>query len=156
MEINGKKAEMEPLRNSLQRSQQSILHQTGNEFALSVYKGELTVKEVINQEKRLSSSFPNLPASFYDVLMDRLKENHFNDERLKAAVDNLIDTCIYPVPTIANVISFDKTVKVYTYNQICDFVMNGDKMSNYRRIKSQFLKLWARIDDIEKYKIETI
>ena len=154
MEINGKKTEMEPLRNSLQKSQQGILHQTGQEFSLSIFKGELTTKEVINQQKRLISAFPMLPAAFFDILMDRLKDNNFNDDRLKKAVDNLIDTCIYPTPTIANLVSYDKRIKLYTYSQLCDLVSAGEDISNFKRIKSDLLKLWARIDDIENYKIE--
>lgn len=130
------------------------MHQTVQEFNLSIYSGNLTTNEIIDQQLRLKKSFPGLPAEFYDILIERLKENNFNDARLKAAIDNLIDTCVYPLPTIANIISYDKTVKLYTYTQICDLVSNGDKMSNYKKVKSNFLNLWARVDDIEKYKLQ--
>lgn len=35
-------------------------------------------------------------------------------------MDNLVDSCPYPTPTIAGVISFDKKVRLYTYYEIAE------------------------------------
>ena len=67
----------------------------------------------------MKKSFPALPADFYDSLSERLKANGFCDERLNDAVNHVIDTCLYPTPTIANIISFDKTIKFKTHDEMC-------------------------------------
>jgi len=58
--------------------------------------------------EKIKHAFPSLQKEFYDVLCDRLKEHEFSDERLLKAVNHVIDTCIYPIPVIANFIIFDK------------------------------------------------
>lgn len=57
---------------------------------------------------KVSQAFPTLPEPFYDLLCERIKEHGFTDERLKKSVNYVIDHCIYPTPTIAQFISFDK------------------------------------------------
>jgi len=68
--------------------------------------------------KSIQRAFPALPPGFYDIFSDRLKANGFCDERIKDAVSHVIDTCPYPTPTIANFISFDKKIKLYTYQEM--------------------------------------
>ena len=77
---------------------------------VSIYKGVLTTQGIIEGVAIIKKSFPSLPVDFYDILIDRLKANGFNDDRLKAAVVHVIDTCVYPTPTIANFISYDKKI----------------------------------------------
>ena len=38
--------------------------------------------------------------------------------KFKDAVLNLIKTCPYPEPTIANVLGYDKKVKIYTHQEL--------------------------------------
>ena len=104
----------------LQRQNLQISSQGRSEYndKVSVYKGELTPKCLVENMAVLKKSFPSLPGGFYDILVDRIKENGFSDERLRAAISNVIDTCIYPTPTIANIISFDRHVKLNTYEEM--------------------------------------
>ena len=127
------------------------------DISLSVYKGELTNTEIVKQSKKIKDAFPSLPGGFFNVFVDRLKENNFTDQRLKDAVSNVIDTCVYPTPTIANFISFDKLIKIYTHKQVCDMVYSGDKMENYKAIKfNKYPKpVWIHINDVAEYKIES-
>jgi predicted transposase/invertase (TIGR01784 family) len=52
----------------------------------------------------------------------RMREKGFSDQRMIDAINNVIDSCQYPTPTMANFLSFDKRVKIYTYNEVCDKV----------------------------------
>jgi len=47
-----------------------------------------------------------------------MQESGFSDERLIDSVNHVIKTCIYPTPTMANFLTFDKRVKLYTYNEV--------------------------------------
>lgn len=125
---------------------------------ISVYTGELTADNVIKNVSKIKMSFPSLPAEFYDVFSDRIKDNGFSNERLNDAVNHVVDNCIYPVPTIAQFIAFDQRIKLYTY---ADMVKKNDEYSRvfefYRPIKIQGLDkpMYASIDDIAKYKLES-
>lgn len=124
---------------------------------ISIYKGELTQKNIVSNVAIIKKSFPSLPTGFYDVLIDRLKANEFSDQRLNDAVNHVIDTCIYPTPTIANFISFDKKIKTYTYNQVIDMLDEGDDKAfdHYKPVKFNNLPalVWVHINDIAQYKL---
>jgi len=86
---------------------------------LSVYTGELTLRTLLEQNLEIAKAFPMLPNTFYDVLNRRLAEKEFTDQRLKDAVNYVIDTCQYPVPTVANFLSYDKSVEIFTHADLC-------------------------------------
>lgn len=140
----------------MQIQSQSIFQQVQND-SISIYKDELTTIEVINQFKKLKLSFPQLSEGFYDILSDRIKKNGFTDKRLKDAIDNLIDNYIYPLPSIASIISFDKRIKLLTYYQMCDLAYHFGKSvwCNYKVIKTNAKqRMYASITDIELYHLE--
>ena len=93
---------------------------------------------MITQISKMRKVFTHAAPGFYDVLLERIKENNFTDERLKDAVNYLIDNFKYPVPSIADIISFDKKVKLHTYQQVCDKVTAGDKFENFERMANGF------------------
>lgn len=126
-------------------------------YETSIYEGELTTKCIIENTAKLKKSFPALSKEFFDVFADRIKENNFNDNRLKDAINFVIDTCVYPNPNIAQFISFDKNIKLYNYYDIIKMNdITGIAFKNYRPIKyGNFKKpLYASIQDIEKYKLK--
>lgn len=100
------------------------------EFSLSKYPhGHLEPEFMIKQIHRAKCTFPANPPEFWDILMDRLIEKGFTNERLRDAVNYVIDTCQYPTPTAANFLSYDRLEKLYTYNEVCDMVTrNGYNM----------------------------
>jgi len=127
---------------------------------ISIYKGELTTKNVVKCVSKIKKAFPTLPADFYDVFSERIKDNGFTDERLQDAINNVIDNCIYPVPTIANFISFDKRIKVFTYDEMVK-KCNESGPETWNSYKGVLLpgnvkKVWIHVNDIEKYKIESL
>ena len=126
--------------------------------AISIYSGALTQPVVVASVVQIKSAFPSLPAGFYDVFISRVKENGFCDERLVDAVNYVIDNCIYPTPTIANFISFDRTIKFRTHEEMCKEAMT------YQQVWKEWLPVkmpnmpktvWIFANDIEKYNLKT-
>lgn len=105
---------------------------------------------------KIKSAFPSLPGSFYDTFAERIVDNNFCDERLKDAVNFVIDHCIYPTPTVANFISFDRTLKFKTYAEMCKEALTSDSVWNqWLPLKFPDLPaiIWAHENDIVKYKL---
>jgi len=129
----------------------------GDHYELSVYTGKLTFQTVFDNVEKLMLAFPQLDENWYDIFQQRIMENEFSDERLNDAVNHVIDTCPYPQPTIANFISFDKRVTLYTYDQIVKMVNEHGSgiFKIYRPVKigNHDRPFYARTDDIEKYKL---
>lgn len=102
-------------------------------------------------------SFPALSGAFYDMLTDRLFANSFCDERLNMAVEHVIDNCIYPTPTIAQFISFDRKIKLYDYRQMLVLLGSiGQKAFSelYKAVKIGESAMYAAINDINEFNLE--
>ena len=86
---------------------------------ISLYgKGKVTSRVLADCVIRIKKSFPKLPDGWYEMLNEMIDLEGFTDQRLADATLNLIKTCPYPEPTIANILSFDKIQKLYTYEQL--------------------------------------
>jgi len=121
----------------------------GNSMELSIYKDKLTEVNIDNQIKKLKLAFPALEPGFYLLLKEGLRLYNFTDQRLYDAINNCIYTCIYPTPTIANIIQFDKKIKLFSYREVLE--------QNDKRIPmSEFIAV--RKDEAQKkpYYIEKI
>jgi hypothetical protein len=126
---------------------------------ISLYKGQLTTQKLIEGVAIIQKSFPSLPISFYEIFKERIKANNFTDERLMDAIENVIDTCVYPTPTIAQFISWDKKVKVFKYPDILKMLdEDPNAFDRYKRIELEGLPeaVWIHINDIAKYKIKSL
>ena len=81
---------------------------------------------------KLKFAFPDLKPEFWLVIKERIKANNICDDRLLDAINHCIDTCIYPTPTIATIIGFDKRIKTYTFTEVLRIVnetgMTQDKL----------------------------
>lgn len=102
----------------MQKHSSGNLIKKDNRNFISIYSGELTQKGVAANIIRIKAAFPSLPIGFYEVIMDRLKDAGFTDERFTDAVNNVIDTCEYPNPTIAKFLKFDEHIELLTYKQM--------------------------------------
>jgi len=138
----------------LQSSSEAIVPQTNE---VSIYKGELTQLGVLDNVNRIKKSFPVLPIDFYDMFCDRIRDNSFNDDRLRDAVNHVIDTCVYPTPTIAQFISFDKKYRVYSYEEMLKKLdeFGPGAWDFYKSIQfpDREKRIWVHVDDIKKYKL---
>jgi len=106
---------------------------------------------------RIKNAFPALPNGFYDVFTDMIKDYGFCDSRLDDAVRNVIATCVYPTPTIANFISWDRTFKVFTYEDMLKKTndMGTEIWNNYRAVqfKNREKKVWVHVDHVKMYNL---
>ena len=136
----------------------SFISKKENHIEVSIYvNGEMTSEGIANNVTKMKAAFPALPIPFYAMLIDRLKGNGFTSGRLEDAVNHVIDTCIYPTPTIANFINFDVNVKFYTYEQYSKLVDESKNASKFYKacvVKFTEVPLWAHVSDIEKYKLK--
>ena len=126
-------------------------------YEISIYEGELTTKCVIDNIAKLKMAFPALSKEFFDVFSSRIKEHGFCDNRLTDAINTVIDTCVYPIPTIAQFISFDKNIKLYNYHDMIKMNdQTGVAFKFYRPIRKKNNKkpLYASLEDIEQYNLE--
>ena len=139
--------------------QQNLESQRKDNRTVSLYTGTLTDKCLLSAVVTIKKAFPALPKDFYDVFMDRIKANEFNDARLNDAICFVIDNCPYPTPTIANFIAFDKRIKLLSYNDYVDMVAKyGPEVNNtYKPVKlpEREKPVWINIDDIKAAKMES-
>ena len=138
---------------SLQKSSQALT-KTNDEYSITTYTGELTQENVVRNFARIKACFPAISPEFYKVLMERIKEKGFSDDRLSDSVNNLIDNFQYPNPTLANILSFDKRVKILDYNQVCNLIHKQEAaFDNFSKIFIGEKMFYVRTSDKEIYKI---
>ena len=126
---------------------------------ISIYTGGLSTQCLIQCIATIKKAFPALPIDFYEVFRERIRFNGFSDQRLRDAVSNVIDTCPYPTPTIANFISFDRKYKIFTYE---DMIHKGEEFGkeiwdSYKKIRilDSDKPVWVHINDVNKYDLKT-
>jgi len=101
------------------------------------------VPNVVRQIARLKKAFPQAPKEFYEILGERIKDKMIPDERLRDSIDNLIDNYHYPIPTIADVIGFDKRVKLLTYRDMVKVAPERPGVFEiYPKIEINGIKYW--------------
>lgn len=135
-----------------QGTQNSIIHKTETHFEISLYKDEPANDELIKQScEKLSYAFPQLEKGFYAIFIDRIKDKKMTCKQLKDAVNHVIDTCVYPTPTIANFTNFDKKMKLYNYAQLSEFLCKGEVVKDFEKFYVEGIKkpFWIRLS--EKY-----
>jgi len=123
---------------------------------ISVYSGSLTPEVLLQQIIRAKVAFPMLTDQYFDLLRERLDAHGFSDARLRDAVNYVIDNFKWSSPpAIANFISFDRTFKIYTYEEI---LKKGNEFGqgvwdNYRAVKfkGRPKKVWVHVNDVELY-----
>lgn len=146
----------------MQKTSQTIptyFRKKENNYEISIYQGELTNKGIAQNFALAKAAFPKLEELYFTILKAMLKDDNFGDERLKDAVMHVIKTCVYPEPTIANFLRYDKNIKVYDYNQYLKLVdelglKTQDLYKSIRFDSAQNKPAWAHVNDIEKYNLE--
>lgn len=126
------------------QKQHSLIKGENEECFLSLYDDELTDLGIENGINRIKSAFPSLPTSFYGILIDRIAANNFGDKRLLDSINHVIETCIYPNPTIANFLNFEKKKKLYTYQEVLKFIHEngGNITESFENLKIEDKTYW--------------
>lgn len=116
---------------------------------ISIYTEELTPKGLVENIAKIKKSFPELDKEFFDMLSDAIKRNNFGDIRLSHAVNNVIDNCVYPRPTIAQFISYDVKIKLKTIKEY------RENPEYYKAVDIGISRpMFATVYDIERYKLK--
>jgi hypothetical protein len=148
---------MRKLQTYLPATQDLQVCRIDNEYRMSVYSDTLTKVGIAGNVLKLKKTFPALPKEFYEILQDRLMENNFTDQKLTDSVNHVIDTFIYPNPTIANFLSYTKDVRLYTYQEIIKMLDENKKAFDYYKlVNDSKVRLYAHIRDIEKYNLKIL
>ena len=101
----------------MQSSTQSMMQKDCNE--ISLYSGDPATRDQIKSEvKKLSAAFPEVTNDFIILLAERISDNEFTAQRVKDAINHVIDNSPYKRPAIADIISFDRKIKLFTFNEI--------------------------------------
>lgn len=112
---------------------------------ISLYRDQLPSKEsVVTICKRLKVAFPSIQSDFMLLLVDMVIKKKMTTQRLIDAIDNLMENFRYQHPTIADVIGFDKKVKLYTHAEVVKSIQEGYTFENYQMIELNGEKRWTR------------
>lgn len=125
------------------------------ELGLSLYQDTYaTPDDIARAVKKLTMTFPKMGGDFFDVLYERIDKNKFTKQRLEDAVNNVLDNFRYKELNVADIISYDKRVRLYTYTQICDEIANGRATTDdYNRVERDGKGYWVKKVDLLNAKI---
>lgn len=131
------------------------------ENKLSIYRtGKVSVESLAQGIKFIRGSKPELSNDWYDVLEIMLDQNGFTDQRFKDAVQVMISTCVYPKPSHADILSYDKFIDAYTWEELLTNVKDasneyrGKYLESFVRIIHYGEERWCKKEDAIKYKLE--
>jgi hypothetical protein len=86
----------------------------GGEY-LSVYcDTSMKVSDWKEGVKQLRAAFPKLEDAWFDLLTTKMKEKKFTQQQFHDAIDNVITNCKYPTPQIADLLNYQKGVRLIT------------------------------------------
>lgn len=99
---------------------------SNGEMSVSLYNGRSAdPNEIAVGMKRLKVAFPKMDNAFFNLLAERVMDNGFSSERLKHAINHVLDNFQYKELNISDIIRFDKRVRLYSYNEVCVLVSKG-------------------------------
>lgn len=101
------------------RAPNSIKQNEKGEFSISLYSdGIAEKKEIATGMAKLCAAFPKMEQAFWSILAERIFANNFTKERMREAVEYVLDNFRYKELNVSDVIQFDKRVKLYTWNDV--------------------------------------
>lgn len=70
---------------------------------------------------------------FFDLLVEMIIDEGITERQLIDSIKHVLKTFHYKELTIANILSFDKRIKLYTYSEVCALVTSGKfQMSDFQ------------------------
>lgn len=104
---------------------------------MSLYQGEIAPKEFVEIKlKLLQIVFPDIDNGYMIVLLERMIAHRFTKERIADAISYVIDSCKYKRPSIAEIISFDRKIQTYSYQEIANKCAPGySAFDHFERVK---------------------
>ncbi len=121
---------------------------------MSIYhKGKkATQEQLLTNIAKLEMAFPKMQGEFFKILLDRIDANNFSTKRLENAVNYVIDNFRYKELNVADIISWDKHINIYTHAQICNLIhkslIKGFEDTEIREINET--KYWVLKSDLAR------
>lgn len=110
-----------------------------------MYQGpSASPSEIAIAMSRLKAAFSKMDNSFFNLLTERVISNNFSAERLKDAINQILDHYKYKELSIADIIQYDKKVKLYSHSEVCSMVSKGIaefKDFEIREINGEFYRV---------------
>jgi hypothetical protein len=104
------------------------------ELAISEFTDELaTNNEIAIGISKICSSFPRMEPEFWNILAERIRANKFTAERLKQAVEFVIDNFKYKELNVSDIIRFDRYIKLYTAGEFAYAQTTGIDPSEFEK-----------------------
>jgi hypothetical protein len=122
---------------------------------LSLYQDSIAEPvQIAGAVNTLKAAFPKMGDEFFKLLYKRIGANEFTAKRLEDAVTHVIDNFRYKELNVADVISFDKRVRLYSYDEVCDICANGRAVmsEDFKKVRIGEKLYWAKKVDIENSK----
>ena len=120
---------------------------------VSIYHkgGKATQEQLIRNITKLEMAFPKMQRDFFKILLDRIDANNFSNKRLENAVNYVIDRFQYKELNVADIISWDRKINIYTHAQICNLIqksmIKGFEDTDIREINGT--KYWVLKRDLD-------
>lgn len=109
-----------------------------------VRKTTLSKEVIVECAAIIAKSFQHLNPEFAGVLVERAQENGFTDEEFMKSVKEVVDTCIYSTPTIANFISRKKPETIINYQKMLDLTDKFGELiwDSYEKVQVNGRTFW--------------
>jgi hypothetical protein len=118
---NNKELTKTPYSQTLQRVSQEVEPISNNTTEISVYHGQAPAsrQDIAIEIAKLSSVFPkNDNPLFYNVLAEEIDDSGMSAQKLHDAVKYVIRHNSYKSFSIADIFSYDKRIKFYTFEEL--------------------------------------
>ena len=116
-----------------------------NKYELSEYiPGEASPEVIIWTLKKLKGCFPDTTKEVFETLVEMLKAEQWSDIRIRDAVREAILTHKFPRITPANILDFDKRIRLYTFSQVQEeaYKRNGHHFECFKGFEKIELNGW--------------
>jgi hypothetical protein len=100
--------------------------------------------------RTLRIAFPRSGDEFFSLLYERMKKNQFTAKRLEDAVTHVIDNFPYKELNVSDIISFDRRVRLYSYDEVCDICANGRAVmsEDFKKVRIGEKLYWVKKVDM--------
>lgn len=104
---------------------------------LSIFANEPPAppEDIVVATMKLATAFPKMEQGFFDILAERIVKRGLSKGRLQYAIDYVLDNFTYQRMTIADVMSIDRRVQVWVYeDMINEARRNGRTTDDYTQL----------------------
>jgi hypothetical protein len=116
------------------QSSKRLIRRNDEGFCLSLYDGaKAEPVEIAQAMTKLKIAFPKMDVAFFDVLAEAIDDCDFTTERLRDAVKHVLYNFRYKELNVADIVSYDRRVKLYTGAEFMNAQMQGIHRSKFEK-----------------------